>query len=77
MVEPEALDEPYLDVPHDAVGVRALADASMQRHHAAALRDRPDMDVMHLLHAFHMGDEVGADRARIELSGRAFEQDMA
>ena len=53
-----------------------LADAGMQRHHAPALRDRPDMHMVHVIDARDIGDQVRPDRPRIELARRAFEQDM-
>ncbi len=77
MVEAEALLQARLDVSHDPPRVLTLADAGMQRHHAAALRDRPDMHMVHALDACDIGDQVGADRARVELARRPFEQDMA
>ena len=76
VVEPEALLEPRLDALHDEVRILDLADTGMQRHHAPALRDRPDMHMVDFLDAFDIGDEIGANRPRIELSGGAFEQDV-
>src|SRR5262245_40336025 len=58
MVEAEALLELSLYVSHHAVGILRLADHGMQRDHAPALGDRPDMNVMHVLHALDVCDEV-------------------
>src|SRR5262249_60748479 len=77
MIEPETLLEPRLDIAHRLVGILPLADAGMQRHHAAGLCNRPDMHMGDALDAFYVCDEVGTDGARIQLARGAFGPDMA
>ena len=76
VVEPEAVLEPLLDGLHQPVAVLAVAGAGMQRHHAALLGDRPHMDVMNVIEARHIGDEVWTDIAGVEFVRRALEQDV-